>query len=68
VSELVGSMESMEHLWNSNWQEQTEMVEEEPFPVLIILHANFMLMMCLETGNPWCKEKNWGNIAYCLSF
>ena len=68
VSELVGSLENMEHLWNSNWQKQTEVVEEEPFALLLVLHANLMLTMCLETGDPWWKEKNWGNIAYYLSF
>ena len=68
MSELVGSVESMEHLWGSNWQEQTEVFKEELFPVLLILRANMMLIMCLEIGDPRWKEKNWANIAYYLSF
>ena len=67
-SELVGSVESMEHSWNCNCQEQTEVVEEELLPVLLIPNAYLLLMICLETGDPWCKEKNWANIAYCLYF
>ena len=68
MSELVGSLENMEHLWNSNWQKQTEVFKEDAFPVLLVLHANLMLTTCLETGDPWCKEKKWGNVAYYLSF
>jgi len=44
------------------------MVEEEPFPVLLILHANLMLMICLDTGDPWCKEKKLDQHSLLLVF
>ena len=68
VSELVGSVEIMEHLWNGNRQEQTEAVKEQPLPVLLILHANLLLNDMSWNWRCPVQEEKFGRRNWLLVF